>query len=38
MGKFTTTIDRTKWNINKYNFLGMTKNLTLIIQVKAVKQ
>lgn len=37
-GKFTATIDRTKWNINKYNFLGMTKNLTLIIQVKAVKQ
>lgn len=37
-GGFTTTIDRTKWKINKYALLGMTKNLTLNIQVEAAKQ
>ena len=37
-GGFTTTIDRTKWNINKYTLFGMTKNLTLNIQVAATKQ
>ena len=37
-GKFTATIDRTKWNINKYTLFGITKDLTLNIQVKAVKQ
>ncbi len=37
-GGFTTTIDRTKWNINKYTLFGITKNLTLNIQVAATKQ
>lgn len=37
-GGFTATIDRTKWNINKYTLFGMTKNLTLDIQVAATKQ
>lgn len=37
-GDFTTTIDRTKWNIKKYSLLGITKNLTLNIQVEASKQ
>lgn len=37
-GGFTATIDRTKWNINKYTLFGMTKNLTLNIQVAATKQ
>jgi len=37
-GGFTTTIDRTKWKINKYALLGITKNLTLNIQVEAAKQ
>ncbi|WP_201558065.1 YceI family protein [Psychrobacter sp. 72-O-c] len=37
-GYFTTRIDRTKWNINKYVLFGMTKNLTLNIQVEAAKQ
>ncbi|WLP95456.1 YceI family protein [Psychrobacter sp. M13] len=37
-GAFTATIDRTKWNINKYILFGMTKNLTLNIQVEATKQ
>ncbi len=36
-GGFTATIDRTKWNINKYTLFGMTKNLTLNIQVEATK-
>ncbi len=36
-GDFITTIDRTKWNINKYTLLGITKNLTLNIQVEAAK-
>ncbi len=34
-GDFTTTIDRTKWNINKYLLLGFTKYLTLDIKVEA---
>lgn len=37
-GDFTTTIDRTKWGIKKYTLLGITKNLTLNIQVEAAKQ
>ncbi|TXD98470.1 polyisoprenoid-binding protein [Psychrobacter frigidicola] len=37
-GNFTTTIDRTKWNIKKYSVFGLTKNLTLNIQVEAAKQ
>ena len=37
-GHFTTTIDRTQWNIKKYSLFGMTKNLTLNIQVEATKQ
>lgn len=37
-GGFTTTIDRTKWNINKYTLFGMTKNLTLNIKVAAIRQ
>ncbi len=37
-GKFTATIDRTQWNINKYTLFGMTKNLTLNIQVTAIEQ
>lgn len=37
-GGFTTTIDRTKWNINKYTLFGISKNLTINIQVAATKQ
>ena len=37
-GDFTTTIDRTKWDIKKYTLLGITKNLTLNIQVESAKQ
>ena len=37
-GSFTATIDRTQWNIKKYVLFGMTKNLTLNIQVEAAKQ
>ena len=37
-GNFTATIDRTQWNIKKYVLFGMTKNLTLNIQVEAAKQ
>ncbi|WP_201556978.1 YceI family protein [Psychrobacter sp. 72-O-c] len=37
-GDFTTTIDRTKWNINRYTLFGITKNLTLNIQVAATRQ
>lgn len=37
-GNFTATIDRTQWNIKKYVLFGMTKNLTLNIQVEASKQ
>ena len=37
-GGFTTTIDRTKWKINKYALLGMTRNLTLDIRVEAATE
>ena len=37
-GGFTATIDRTKWNIKKYTLFGITKDLTLNIQVKAIRQ
>jgi polyisoprenoid-binding protein YceI len=37
-GDFTTTIDRTKWGINKYVLLGMSKQVTLNIQIEAAKQ
>lgn len=37
-GEFSTTIDRTKWNINKYSLFGLTKNLDLKVQVEATKQ
>lgn len=37
-GEFATTIDRTKWNINKYSLLGLTKNLNLKVQIEAMKQ
>ena len=37
-GHFTTTIDRTKWNINKFVWLGLTKNLNLNIQVAATRR
>lgn len=37
-GGFAATIDRTKWNINKYTVFGITKDLILNIQVKATKQ
>ena len=37
-GDFTAMIDRTKWNIDKYTWFGVTKNLHLNIQVEATKQ
>lgn len=37
-GNFTTTIDRTKWNINKFSLFGLTKNLNLKVQIEAMKQ
>lgn len=37
-GEFATTIDRTKWNINKYSLFGLTKYLDLKIQIEAMKQ
>lgn len=37
-GEFATTIDRTKWNINKYSLFGLTKHLDLKIQIEAMKQ
>lgn len=37
-GEFTTTIDRTKWNINKYSLFGLTKNLDLTVQIEAMEQ
>ena len=37
-GDFTTTIDRTKWGIDKYVLLGMSKQVQLSIQVEAIKQ
>ena len=37
-GDFTATIDRTKWNINKFVWLGLAKNLNLNIKVEAARQ
>lgn len=37
-GDFSTTIDRTKWNMNKFSLFGLTKNLNLKIQIEAMKQ
>ena len=37
-GNFTATIDRTKWNINKFAWFGLTKNLSLNIKVEAARQ
>lgn len=37
-GNFTATIDRTKWNIDKYAWFGLAKNLNLNIQVEATRQ
>lgn len=37
-GDFTTTIDRTKWNMDKYTLLGITEKVTLNIQIEAAKQ
>ena len=37
-GEFSTTIDRTKWNINKFSLFGLTKNLDLKVQIEAMKQ
>lgn len=37
-GNFTATIDRTKWNINKFAWFGLTKNLNLNIKVEAARQ
>ena len=37
-GEFSTTIDRTKWNINKFSLFGLTKNLDLKVQIEATKQ
>ena len=37
-GDFTATIDRTKWNIHKFSWFGLTKNLDLSIRVEAAIQ
>ena len=37
-GRFTGVIDRTKWHLNKYVILGIAKDLTLNIQIEAIKQ
>ena len=37
-GDFTATIDRTKWGMNYLVDAGMTKNVTLTLQVEAAKQ
>ncbi|MGE6475226.1 YceI family protein [Psychrobacter sp. NPDC078631] len=37
-GEFTATINRTKWNINKFAWFGLTKNLDLSIKVEAARQ
>lgn len=37
-GDFTTTIDRTKWDMSKYTLLGITEKVTLNIQIEAAKQ
>lgn len=37
-GDFTTTIDRTEWDMSKYTLLGITEEVTLKVQIEAVKQ
>ncbi|WP_298809486.1 YceI family protein [uncultured Psychrobacter sp.] len=37
-GEFTATINRTKWNINKFAWFGLTKNLDLSIKIEAARQ
>jgi len=37
-GDFTTTIDRRKWNIDKYTLLGISENVVLKVQIEAAKQ
>ncbi|WP_350562121.1 YceI family protein [Psychrobacter sp. CAL346-MNA-CIBAN-0220] len=37
-GDFTTTIDRTKWDMGKYTLLGITEKVTLNVQIEAAKQ
>ena len=37
-GNFTATLDRTKWNINKFVWFRLTKNLSLNIKVEAARQ
>ena len=37
-GDFTTTIDRRKWDIDKYTLLGITEKVTLKVQIEAAKQ
>ena len=37
-GDFTTTIDRRKWDIDKYTLLGITETVQLNIQIEAAKQ
>jgi len=37
-GNFTTTIDRTQWGMSKYVLLGITKDVSLDIQIEAAKQ
>lgn len=37
-GDFTTTIDRTKWKIDKYVLLGIPKEVKLDIEIEALKQ
>ena len=37
-GNFTAMIDRTKWDINKFAWFGLTKNLQLNIKVEAARQ
>ncbi|WP_201587185.1 YceI family protein [Psychrobacter jeotgali] len=37
-GDFTTTIDRSQWNLDKYTLLGITEKVDLDIQIEAAKQ
>lgn len=37
-GDFTTTIDRSKWGIDKYIEVGMAKEVRLDIQIEAIKR
>lgn len=37
-GDFTTTIDRTKWDMSKYTLLGITEKVTLKVQIEAARQ